>query len=132
MPTALNEQAITRLATVTGVDMKTAGATTLFPVPAGKTAVITHVVIRNPSASLSGGTDYNFGGNSADFNDFRDAVDLSGITAGATVYTTVTQHAGGYVVSSVLQSALDNFSINVVTGSSAACTATIDVFGFLA
>ncbi len=127
----LRENSITRLATVSSVDMKTAGATTLYTVAVSKSAVITHVVIRALSASLAGGTDYNFGGNSSDFNDFRDAVNLSGITGGATVYTIVTQHAGGNVVSSTLQSASDNFSINVVTGSTAACTATIDVYGYL-
>ena len=127
----LKENSICRLNTVSSIDMKTAGATTLFNVPSGKTAVITHIVIRGPSASLSGGTDYNFGGNSADFNDFRDAVDLSGITGGSTVFTIVTQHAGGDIVSSTMQSAGDAFKINVVTGSTAACTATIDTFGYL-
>lgn len=127
----LNENSICRLNTVSSVDMKTAGATTLFNVPSGKSAVITHIVIRALSASLSSGTDYNFGGNSSDYNDFKDAVNLSGITGGSTVYTIVTQHQGGSIVSSVLQSAGDAFKINVITGSSAACTATIDTYGYL-
>ena len=127
----LRENAITRLSTTSSVDMKTVAATTLFTIPAGKTGVITHIVIRSLTASLAGGTDYNFGGNSADFNDFRDAVDLSGITGGSTAYTIVTQHAGGDIVSSVLQSAGDVFKINVITGSTAACTASIDLFGYL-
>ena len=45
----LTENAITRLSTTTGVDMQTAAATTLYTVPTGKTAYITHVVIRDPS-----------------------------------------------------------------------------------
>lgn len=127
----LRKYAITLLNSTGGVDMKTAGATTLYTIPTGLTAVITHIVIRNPSASLAGGTDYNFGGNDADYNDFRDAVDLSGVTGGATSYAIVTQHAGGDVVESTVQAAADLFKINVVTGSDAACTATIDVFGYL-
>ena len=112
---------IARLATVTGVDMKTGGSTTLFTVPIGKTAYITHVVIREPSASLAGGTDYDFTG-------WKQTVDLSSMTTPGTDYIVL----DGNNTKFTDLAAAATFQITVNTGSSAACTATIDVFGFLA
>lgn len=116
----LEENAITRLATVSGVDMKTAGATTLYTVPAGKTFIPILVVVRNNSASLAGGTEY-------DFTSWRQNVDIADMTATTgykplwatddAVYTPIA--AGGA------------FQITVVAGSTLDCTATIDVFGYL-
>lgn len=117
---ALRENAITKLATVTAVDMKTAASTTLFAVPSGKTLYVTHVVIRDSSASLAGGTSYSF-------TNWRATVDLSSMTTASTDYmvlnsnnTKYTETTGG-----------TNWQITVTTGSTAACTATIDVFGYL-
>ena len=45
---ALNQNAITLLATKTGVDMKTVAATTLFTTAVGKVTYISHVVVRDP------------------------------------------------------------------------------------
>ena len=117
---SLKENAITKLSTTTGVDMKTAAATTLYTVPAGKTAIITHVVVRNTSASLDGGTDY-------DFTTWRQTVDLSSMTTASTDYMVIT----GDEVKFTVQVAGTAFQITVSTGSTAACTATIDVFGYL-
>jgi len=110
---------LTRVATV-AVDMKTAAATTLYTVPAGRTFYPVMVIIRGNSASLAGGTDY-------DFTTWRQTVDLSGMTATtgfralyATDNTTYTPIA-----------AAGTFQVTVATGSTAACTATIDVFGYL-
>jgi|WetSurMetagenome_2_1015567.scaffolds.fasta_scaffold481515_1 hypothetical protein len=108
--------------TTTGVDMKTAGATTLVAVPAGKVFYPIMVVIRDNTASLAGGTDYDFTG-------WRQSVDLSGMTTTGTTYrvlyaaddTSYTENA-----------ASSNFQITVSTGATAAGTATIDVIGFLA
>lgn len=117
---SLKENAITKVSTTTGVDMKTAASTTLYTVPAGKSFIPIYVVIRNNSASLAGGTEY-------DFTNFLQNQDLSGMTvttgyrilpaAANTTYTPVA--AGG------------TFQITVVTGSTAACTATIDTWGYL-
>jgi len=116
----LAEIALTKVATVSGVNMKDAGATTLYNVPAGKTFVPVMVVIRNNSASLAGGTDY-------DFTSWRQTVDLSGltVTTGFRVLraddnATYTPIAGG-----------GTFQITVATGSTAVSTATIDIFGYL-
>jgi hypothetical protein len=118
---ALNENAITKLSTTTGVDMKTAGATTLYTVPTGKTAIITGVVIRNNSASLAGGTDYDFTG-------WRQTVDLSGMTDVSTTFRVVYATENTSYTATTAGTA---FQITVSTGSTAACTASIDVLGYL-
>jgi hypothetical protein len=101
--------------------MKTAGATTLYTVPPGKSFVPVAVVIRNNSASLAGGTDYDFTG-------WRQTVDLSGMTVASTGYRVLyTTDNTTYTVTT----AGTAFQITVSTGSTAACTATIDVFGYL-
>ena len=126
--TELNENAITRVVTVTGVDMKTAGKTNLFVVPDGKTFYPTHVVIREPSASMAGGTDYDIGtGASADT--WRQALNLSSMTTSGTDFMVI---AGADVTKYADCAAASVFGIYVNTGTTGACTATIDVFGFLA
>ena len=117
----LNENAITRLSTTAGVDMKTAASTTLYTCPTGKTAYITHVIVRETSASLAGGTSYSFTG-------WRQTVDLSSMTTLATDYMVLDSNNTKYTD----LAAGTAFQITVTTGSTAACTATVDVFGMLA
>ena len=118
---ALVENAISRLITVAGQDMKTGGATTLLTVPTGKTCYITHVVIREPSASMAGGTDYDFTG-------WKQTVDLSSLTTLNTDYIVL----DGNNTKFTDLAAAATFQITVNTGTTAACTASIDVFGFYA
>lgn len=123
---SLKEYSICKVATVSGVDMKTAGETTLFAVPAGKTFLPFAVVVRNNSASLAGGTDYDFGAASG-ASTWLQSVDLSTMTATTTnrwllsvTNTSYTPIPGGA-----------NFVIKVSTGSTLAATAVFDVFGYL-
>ena len=122
------ESAIGRLSTTTGVDMKTAQKNTLYTVPMGKTAYVTHVVIREPSASMAGGTDYDFG-TGANADTWRQTVDLSSMTTSGTDYMVI---AGADVTKYTDNAAAAVFGIKVITGTTAACTASIDIFGFLA
>jgi hypothetical protein len=115
------------LATVTGVDMKTSGVTSLYTVPASKVLYVTHVVIRNPSASMAGGTDFDFGVASG-CSSWAQSVDLSSLTTANTDYYIVSMGTTKYTECA----AAEVFAIKVSTGTTAACTATIDVFGFLA
>lgn len=116
----LEENAITKLATVSGVDMEAgAGPTTLYTVPIGKVTHITHVVIRNPSASMAGGTDF-------DFTQWKQTVDLSSLTTANTDYIVIDGNNTKYQE----LAAATAFQITNSTGTTAACTATIDVFGF--
>ena len=124
----LNEYAITKLATVSGVDMKTAGKTNLYTVPAGKTFYPMFVVVREPSASLAAGTDYDFG-TGANADTWRQTINLSSMTTPSTDYMVI----GGADVTKYTDCAAGSvFGIKVITGSSGVATATIDVFGFLA
>ena len=124
----LNESGIGLLASVSGVDMKTAAKTDLLNVPPGKTAYVTMVVVREPSASMAGGTDYDFGtGVNADT--WRQTIDLSSMTTPGTDYMAI---RGADVTKYTDSAEATAFGIKVITGTSAACTATIDTFGFLA
>jgi hypothetical protein len=124
--TALNETALTRLATVTGVDMKTAGKTTLYTVPVGKTFYPFMVIVRETSASLAGGTEYDFG-TGANCDTWIQDVDLSAMTTLGSDFKVITSTSKFTDCA-----AASVFGIKVITGSTGACTATIDVFGFLA
>ena len=125
---ALNENALTKLATVSGVDMKTAGKTTLYTVPTGKTMYPVAVVIRETSASLAGGIEYNFG-TGANADTWIQNIDLSSMTTLATDYMVI---MGAAVTKYTDCAAASEFGIKVITGSTAACTATVDLIGFLA
>jgi len=118
---ALNEYAFTKLVTVDGQDMKTGGATTLYTVPAGKTCYISHVIVREPSASMAGGTDYDFTG-------WKQTVDLSSLTTLSTDYIVLDSNNTKYTK----LAAAAVFQITVNTGTTAACTCSVDVFGLLA
>jgi len=125
---ALNENSIARLSTTSGVDMKTAQKNTLYTVPNGKTAYVAMVIIRETSASMAGGTDYDFG-TGANADTWRQTVNLSSMTTSGTDYMVIT---GADVTKYTDNAAAAVFGIKVITGTTVACTATIDVFGFLA
>lgn len=113
--------AVTHLATLAGVDMKTVASTTIYTVPTGKTLIVDSVVVSNPSASLAGGTSYSF-------TNFRQTVDLSSMTTATTDYMVI---RGSDVTKYTTIAAAANFQITVTTGSTGAATATIDLFGYL-
>jgi len=123
----LIENAITKVATVTGVDMKTAAKTTLYTVPTGKVFYPMAVVIRDPSASMAGGSDYDIG-TGANTDTWRQAVTLVSLTTLGTDFMVI---RGADVTKYEECAAADAFGIKVITGTTAACTATIDVFGYL-
>ena len=124
----LNELSIALLQTTTGVDMKTVQKNTLYTVPTGKTAYVVFVVIRETSASLTGGTDYDLGTGAA-ADTWRQTVDLSSMTTSGTDYMVI---SGADVTKYTDNAAAAVFGIKPITGSTGAATAVIDVFGFLA
>ena len=116
----LKENAITKLASVT-VGMQTAdGAQTIYTVPTGKVLYVTHVVVRDPTGSLAGGTDF-------DFTNFRQTVDLSGMTTANTDYMVIDGNNAIYTEIS----AGTAFQITPSTGATADVDATVDLFGYL-
>ena len=126
---ALYENAITRLATVTGIDAKAVAATTLYNVPAGKTFIPDHIVIRITgftAGSKSVQAIASFGGNDPDYNDFLDSVTYTIAASGVFIRDGTDDaarpvYAGGSI-----------FKMAVETGSDATLeTWAMDVFGYL-
>jgi hypothetical protein len=122
----LKEKGIALLSSTSSVDMKTAAKTDLYTVPTGKVAYVTHVVIRDPSASMAGGTDYDIG-TGANADTWVQTIDLSSLTTLGTDYIVITGSGTKYTESAAAAA----FGIKVITGTTAACTATIDVFGYI-
>lgn len=86
--TSLKEKAIALLGSAV-VDLQNGDSkTTVYTVPAGKSAVITHVVIRAPDASLAGGTDFDIG-SGANADTWQQTVDLSSMTTVTTDYMVI-------------------------------------------
>jgi len=122
----LSEYGITKLATVSAVDMKTVAEVTLYTVPAGKTFHPFAICVRNNSASLAGGTDYDFGAASGAAT-WRQTVDLSTMTVTTGERWIFAEHNVTYTPIP----AGTAFVIKPSTGSTLACTAVLDVFGYL-
>lgn len=124
---ALNQYAVTKVASVSAVDLKTAGKTILYTVPTGKVFYPVMVVVRDISATLAGGTEYDFG-TGANADTWRQNVDLSSMTTANTDFMVI---HGADVTKYTECAAADAFGVKVITGATNPATATIDVFGFL-
>ena len=123
----LSEAAITLLGSVV-VDLQNGDSkTTVYTVPTGKKAVITHVVIRNPSGSLAGGTDFDVG-SGANADTWRQTINLSTLTA-TTDYIVIPSIAATPVKYTV-EAAAAAFGIKPITGATADVTGTMEVFGY--
>lgn len=119
----LTDKAITLLATKSAVDMKTAAGTTLYTTPSGKVTRITHLVVRDASASLAGGTSYSLTG-------WGTAFSLATLVTASTGFVTITFAAATAPTECTEIAAVTNVVFTVTTGSTAAATAVLDVFGF--
>jgi hypothetical protein len=126
---ALNELAITKMATVTGIDAKAVAVTTLYTVPAGKTFIPTFVIIRVTAFTVGAkGVQAiaSFGGNSATFDDFINSATYTVAAANTFIRDGVEDSA------ITVQAAADVFNISIETGSDATTeTWAVDVFGYL-
>lgn len=105
--------------------------TALYVVPTGKTAIITHVVLRTISASMATCV-VTFGATGGSCDEFRGNVTLTNLD-GTTKYAVIhmqdsTRNTpdGG-----VILAAAASFGIEVTTADADGGTATIDVFGYL-
>ena len=110
-----------KLGTVTGVDLNSTAKQTLITVPAGKTAVVTKVILRNASTSLttaSCGFGFDAGGSNvvvaATHTELTDA----------TSYTMLAAKVG-----SGLGTGGATFGIKCGTAQGATATADVDVYG---
>lgn len=124
MPIA-KEKTIALLASATVNLQNGDGKSTIYTVPSGKKMIPIAVVIRNPTASLAGGTDFDLG-DGASANTWLNAVDLSGMTATTDFYVIDGSNAKYTVFD-----AGDEFGIKPVTGATADADATAELFGYL-
>jgi len=100
------------------------GKTTAYTVPTGRSAIVTQVVLRSPSASLADANDVDFGdGASADT--WQTAVDLSGMTSTAH-YMVLRKDSTAITIFN----AADAFGVLPADGTTADTTVTMDVFGY--
>jgi hypothetical protein len=98
--------------------------TTIYTVGPGLKAILFFAVVRNPTASLAGGTDFDFG-DGANADTWVNAVDLSGMTA-----TTDSYAVSGLSAKYTILDAGDAWGIKPVTGATLDADATIDLFGY--
>lgn len=112
------------LASVPAVNLNTSTPSTLYTAPTGRTAVITHFVLRLASTSLTT-VSLSIGWNSATFNDVLANATHTELT-GNTLYTVLNAKAGAAIgaAGSVLK-----LLCNTLQGGAA--TITVDVFGYL-
>lgn len=122
---SLKEKSICMLASVTVNLQDGDGKSTIYTVPSGKSMIVTHVVIRNPTASLAGGTDFDLG-DGASANTWKNAVNLSTMTA-TTDFMVIEGNNAKYTVFD----AGDVFGIIPVTGATLDADATAELFGYL-
>jgi len=115
----LKDKAISLLGSAT-IDMKTAATTTIFTTDVGKVTRITHVVVRDATASLAGGTSYSI-------TNFRATFSLANLITSGTGYlviqaTDLTQYTETAAATAI--------QLTVTTGSTLAANATLDCFGY--
>lgn len=113
----------TLLASTGSVNMNSATATTLYTCPTGKSCIITRVVVRNASTSLTTAS-YSFGWTSTAFNDVIANATHTELN-GATVYTALSPQVGAKVGTST-----GTFKVLMNTLQGTAATTTMDVFGY--
>lgn len=132
----LKELAIARLSRTTGIDMNADAPTlnALYTVPPGKKAIIDCVIIHSNDADLTGMNDVDFGAgatatspgwlnNETGIVDMTAANDWMILRSDSDEYTMIDGDDA--------TAANRTFSMYVVSGSTGAATATVDVFGYL-
>jgi len=126
---ALNQNAISLLATVTGIDAKTVAATTLYTVPVGKSLIVDHLVIRVTVFTVGAKSVQavaSFGGNSATWDDYLDTIAYTVAAADVAIQDSVEDAAFPVYADG------DLFKLSVETGSDATAeTWAVDLFGYL-
>jgi hypothetical protein len=125
----LRENAVTRLATVTGINAKTVATTELYVVPTGKSLIVSHIVIRC-TAFTSGGKSVQaiaaFGGNSATYDDYLNSITYTVAAASVSITDSLLDAAVP------IYAAATSFRVSIETGSNATTeTWAVDVFGYL-
>ena len=128
----VKEKTIALMSVTTGVNMATGAKQVLFTAPAGKRFVPTEIIIIDPSATMAGCDDVDFGsGTNADswlnnetgLGDMTVTTDFMVLRSDSDEYTIIDGDAAALVDR--------QFGLKVIDGSDGAATATIMVFGIL-
>ncbi len=128
----LQENSLTLMSSTTGVNAQTGSKLVLFTVPAGKRFIPTEVILKDPSATLAGCDDVDFGSgtnagswlnNETGIGDMTAVTDFMVLRADSNEYTIIDGDAAALVDR--------QFGVKFVDGSDGAATVTIDVFGYL-
>lgn len=101
------------------IDMKTAATTTIYTTPTGKTTRIAYVIVRDPTASLAGGTSYSI----TNFRQTFSLVSLTSTTGYVWVYANDLTQYTEIAANTAVQ-------LTVTTGSTLAANATVEVWGY--
>lgn len=125
--TTTTNYTITKLATVTGIDAKTAASTDLYTCPGGSNAVITQIVVRCTAADTVSVThSASIGNNATDYDNWM-AITLSGLDTPTTGKMYIMERTGGCVI----LGANDHIYYKITTGATATSqTLAIEVFGY--
>lgn len=122
----LKEIAITLLGSAT-VDLQNGDSKTVaYTVPTSRVAMITHVIIHSPTASLAAGVDFDIG-SGANADTWRQTISLTTLTV-STDYIVIPSIAGT-PVKYTQEVAAATFGIKPITGATANAQATMEVYG---
>jgi hypothetical protein len=127
-----SDNSITLLKSTSNIDLNAASdtETTLYTVPTGKKCIITHVVIRNLSASAANAV-ITLGKTGGSCDEFRGNQILSGLnSAGKYTVIYLDQETNDTPEASIELNGGDSFGIEITTSAGSSCTVTIDVFGY--
>ena len=123
-----------RLASVTANLQNGDRKSDIYTVPTGKSLIVTHCIVRNPTASLAGATAINFGTGttvdnwvtSVDLSTLTDSTDYA-VIDGNLILRTFFGLTGKYTIFS----AGSVFGVKPSVGATADADATIDLFGYI-
>lgn len=120
---------ISRLASVSGVDLKTVASTNLYTVPTGKSLVVTEVIIRITVSSGFAVAATVSVGKTAAFTEWLVATAMTGLSALGS-FRKLSDSVAALVHG--MFTAGEVLALNVTVGATATTlTATVDVYGYL-
>jgi hypothetical protein len=126
---SLRENAITKLATITGIDAKVVATTALFIVPTGKSLIVSKIVIRITNFTVGAKSVQviaSFGGNSATYDDYLNSITYTVTALSKAIQDEVLD------VEIPIYPAATSFRLSIETGSDATTeTWAVDLFGYL-
>ena len=129
--------AIRNLSTITGINAKTVATTTLYTVPAGKSLIITDIVVR-VTAFTAGSKNVqavvSYGGNDPNYNNFSTNITYTVTAVNTSLSWIILDIILAFLISAEvpIYAATTVFKINITTGSNATTeTWSCDLFGYL-